>query len=320
LISNMKNLIGVFCLGLVLPVIVFAQKPTISITDQTAKIVDSLFIRASSGTVQFRDLVEPSKKAIIDMGAVAVPQMLTKLKTSDARESQVVTDIFKGIGEPAVESLVNHITSQNNFERRLAIRSLGEIKSVRAVEPLTGMANHTDFRTRSETMAALGNIGSAQASLVVMKGLADPVELVATAAAVACGKIKEGIDPQVLIQSLSHKYYGVRYTACKSLSQLGEISVEPLVARLQSNPDDLAAGFAIEALGMIGPEETLAILEPMLKASDWSIRAYAVEAIGNLKDKKFKKILTETAKTEIHPFVKSRLKLALAKLESSNGS
>lgn len=281
----------------------------------TSEIVDSLFVRASSGEVKYRNLVEPSKKAIIEMGEAAVPQMLTKLDTRDAREMHTIVDIFKGIGEIAVDSLAKQMDSRDSFARCLTVRCLGEIESPEAVGPLLELADHDDFRTRAEIMTALGKIASPDAASTVVKGLYDPDELVATAATIACGNIKESIDPAHLIISLSHSYYGVRYSACRSLIEIGDVALEPLINHIRSSPDDISTGYAIEALGGTCSAKALKILKETIKSDDWVIRASTAEALGNIK--KSKKILKRALKSETHPFVIGKIKSSLANINDN---
>jgi len=282
-----------------------------------AQIVDSLFMRASSGMVMYKDEVEPSKKALIEMGAAAIPQMLTKLDSRDAREALTISDIFKGIGEIAVEPLAGRLNSRDDYVRRIAIRCLGEIGSVKAIKPLLPYAKHDDFRTRAGVMASLGLIKSELAGPAVVAGLFDNDELVATAAAVACGQIKVGIDPIALIEILDHPYYGVRYSAMNSLVQLGGISIEPLIQYMQTDPDKLSLAYSIEALGKIGSDKALKIIQTTLVSDDWEIRAFSAEAIGEIKSDKAKKILNKSLKTEIHPFVLSKIKASLDKYRAN---
>lgn len=287
---------------------------------QYARIVDSLWIRAASGDIKSRDLVEPSKKAIIEMGVNAIPQMLTKLNTRDAREIQTVIDIFKGIGEPAVDSLVRFVNDNDPFRRRTSIRSLEEIKSVRAIKPLMSVAGHEDYRTRAGAISALGSIADMQASETVMRALADKNELVATAAAVACGKIKQGINIHLLIGALLHPYYGVRYGAARALANIGEPALEPLITHLDTFPDDKGADYIIWALGQIGSPKASAALERELFSKEWTIRASAAEALGHLPAKKVRKTLENALKIETQPLVIAKLKIALATTDSGHGS
>jgi len=302
---------------LIVLIIVSAANSSAQDKKSDAQIVDSLFMRASSGMVMYRDEVEPSKQALIDMGAAAIPRMLTKLDSRDAREMLTINDIFKGIGEIAVEPLAGRLKSRDDYVRRLAIRCLGEIGSAKAIDPLLPYATHDDFRTRSGVMAALGLIGDQRGAQTAIAGLFDSDELVATAAAVACGKIKAGIDPVALIEVLDHPYYGVRYSAMNSLVELGEISIGPLIFYFQSEPDYLSLGYAIEALGKIGSDKALKAIQMTLKSGNWEIRAFSAEALGEIKSGKTRKILSEALRTETHPFVLGKIKSSLGKYQAN---
>lgn len=299
----------------------FAQTNQTTIAkSQYARIVDSLWIRAASGDIKFKDQVEPSKKSIIEMGTQAIPQMLTKLNTRDAREIQALIDIFEGFGEPAVEPLSTFVNDSDPFKRRASIRCLEEIKSPKAVKPLLAVVNHDDFRTRAAAISALGCIGDIQADDAVMRALTDQNELVATAAAVACGRIKTGINIQLLIGALLHPYYGVRYSAAKALASIGEPAVQPLISHLDSFPNNKGAEFIILALGQIGSNKAAAVLDKELKSDQWTIRAAAAEAMGLFPARKFHKSLNNALKTENQPLVRAKIVNALIASDSDNGS
>jgi HEAT repeat protein len=278
-----------------------------------AQIVDSLFLRASSGMVMFKDEEAPSKQALIDMGSRAIPELLTKMNTRSAREMLTISDVFKGIGEAAVEPLSKKLKARDDYIRRLAIRCLGEIGSPKAISALAELVNSDDFRTRSGVMHSLGQIGDSAGASYVMKGLFDSDYSVATAAAVACGKIKTRIDPIALVEVLDHPYYGVRYTAMQSLIQIGEPAAGPLMQYIQTHPVDISTGYAIEALGKLKVKQALPIYEHTIFWNDWAFRAYTAEALGDLQQKKAKKLIEKALKTETHPLVKSKLIEALAK-------
>jgi HEAT repeat protein len=313
--------------ALIAAIIVFSFANSYSQTNQTtiaisqyARIVDSLWIRAASGDIKFKDQVEPSKKSIIEMGTQAIPQMLTKLNTRDAREIQTLVDIFKGFGEPAVEPLSTFIDDNDPFIRRASIRCLEEIKNPKALQPLLTIVNHDDFRTRAAAISALGSIGDSQANDAVMRALTDKNELVATAAAVACGKIKNGINIKLLIGATLHPYYGVRYSAARALGSIGEPAVQSLISHLEKYPNNKGAEYIILALGYIGSNKSAAILEKELKSDQWTIRAAAAEAMGLFKENKFHKPLNNALKTETQPLVRTKIIDALIATDSHNGS
>jgi HEAT repeat protein len=282
-----------------------------------AEIVDSLFMRASSGMVMFRDQVEPSKEALIAMGEKAIPQLLTKLDTRSAREMLTLDDIFKGMGEIAVKPLTTKLKSRDEYVRNLAIRCLGDIGSPKAIPALVELVNNDDYRTRGGVMRALGEIGDRAGARYAMQGLSDENELVATSAAVACGKIKTDIDPAMLIEVLGYPYYGVRYSAMQSLIELGDISVEPLVKYSKIHQDDISTGYAIEALGKLGSKKAFNVFKHTLYSDDWAIRAFTAEALGDIDQGKAKGMIKKALKKEEHPLVVNKLKQALEKYEKS---
>lgn len=311
----MNRIIKIVILIISLSIPLLAQDKAID-----AEIVDSLFMRVTSGMVMFRDQVEPSKKALIAMGKRAIPQMLTRLNTRSARETHAVVEIFKGIGEDAVPALVKKLKVRDAYVRRMAIRCLGDIKSPMAIDNLAKLSSHEDYRTRGGVMSALGKIGDSRGSQIVMAGLTDDDELVATSAAVACGRIIEGIDPNVLIHTLDHPYYGVRYSAMNSLVKIGETSIELLIVYVETHPRDISVGYAIEALGKIESKKALKAIKRTLKSNKWTIRAYSAQALGEINQGKAKKILKKALKIEKHPLVINKINEALAKYESKDES
>jgi HEAT repeat protein len=160
---------------------VFAE----SAEDSIAAIVDDLFMKASSGEVQFRDLVEPAKKELIEMSEKAVPQMITKLKTEDARERHTVEDIFKGIGDPAVPSLIKALNTENLYQLRLASNCLGLIGNNQATQPLLSLFAYDNHTVRSAAVTAVGRIKDTTAISEVISMLSDEAETVRKSAAVA---------------------------------------------------------------------------------------------------------------------------------------
>jgi len=274
-------------------------------------VIDSLFLRASSGEVKFQELVEPSKNALIEMGEAAIPQMLTKLNTRDARETHTVVSIFKGIGEIAVEALIGKFDNEDDYVRRLAIRCLADIKSPKAVPDLISYADHDDFRTRAGVVRALGMIGDVGGASVVMIGLRDDNEVVATAAAVACGKISAGIKAESLIKALYNPYYGVRYSAAASLAKLGEAAIDPLKLEFKSKPPVITRCYLIMTLGEIGSISGLEVILDHFSTSDWQIKTYCAEALGKIESNKAKDALQTALKTETHPLVIASIEKAL---------
>jgi len=177
-------------------------------------VLDSLWIRASSGELKYRDSVEPSKKALVDLAEQSIPYLVTKLDTRSAREMHTLVDIFKRIGSQAVEALVEALSSDNHEVVRLACRCLGPIEDERATPPLLELFPEDDFRVRSAAVKAVGEIRDSTATEKVVELLSDSTETVRKSASVALGKIGDRKAVGPLVTALGDEHFSVRYTDC----------------------------------------------------------------------------------------------------------
>ncbi|HLG94247.1 MAG TPA: HEAT repeat domain-containing protein, partial [candidate division Zixibacteria bacterium] len=116
---------------------VFAQ------TDTLRAKVDSLFVRASSGQLRYRELNEPSKKALREMPE-AIPYLVEKLPIRDARERRTLIDIL-GKMPDAVMPVAEATESSNRDVVKTACEILGELKDSRATSYLVKVLDHRDI-------------------------------------------------------------------------------------------------------------------------------------------------------------------------------
>ncbi len=297
--------------------------------DELEERVDSLFIKACGGLEKYRDLAEPSKEALIEMGEEAVPYLLDKLDTQSAREKWTLIDIVSKIGEPAVMPLIEYLKSDNKDEVKLASRILGDIKDKRAVNPLVRLLDKEDYNTRSYACESLGKIGDTTAFTHVSYCLKDSVEVVRKSAAVALGKMKESRAIPHLIEGLSDPHFSVRMTSAEALVEIGEPSIESLIDLLSLSTDPMdpadttAVYLAIESLGKLKDKLSEAksigrATKPLLKKlkdEDWATRAFTVEALGEIGNKQGIRAIRNLKKRETHPFVLKTIDEVLGKIE-----
>jgi len=283
--------------------------------DELKERVDSLFIKACGGLEKYRDLAEPSKKALIEMGEEAVPYLLDKLSTQSAREKWTLIDIVGKIGDPAVMPLIEYLKSDNKDEVKLASRILGDIKDKRAVAPLIELLEKEDFNTRSYACESLGKIGDTTAFVHVSFCLKDSVEMVRKSAAVALGKMKDNRAIPHLIEGFSDPHFSVRMSSAEALVKIGKPSVKPLIELLNLSIDTIAVYLAIESLGKLKDKRATQPLLKKLEDEDWAVRAFTVEALGKIGDKKGIKAIRNLKKRETHPFVSKKTEEVLGKIE-----
>jgi len=276
--------------------------------------VDSLFIKASSGMVMFVEEAGPAKEKLIQMGDVAVPYLVEKLDTQDAREIHTLVDMLSKIGEPAVLPLIESLKSEDKFRLRATARTLGKIKDRRAVFPLAQLLIHPTHNVRGGACSALGKIGDTTVTQQIIGMLNDSAETVRKSASVALGELKDKRAISPLISALGDPHYSVRMTACRSLSNLGEVVVDTLISLLDDE-NDFIRNLSLVALGEIQNQRCVNPLMDKLNHPDWSTRANAVEALGEIKDPVGIVAIVKLRKKETHPFVLNRIESVLDRLE-----
>ncbi len=269
--------------------------------------IDSLFVRASSINVYHADMVQPSKEALGRMGVTAVPRLVEKMKTQDAREMQTLEDVFKLIGAPSVPQLVDALGSDEVYRRRLAARVLGEIKDSSSVDGLLKYSDDDDFRMRAGVISALGKVGQSRAIPKMREALVDKDYLVRTSAAIALANFKDSTNVIPLIRALSDAYYGVRYSAAAALSNIGKPAIRPVFDALRVPGDTLAFYLLIEVAGNIADKKFLEPLLKIINSDDPYARAFAAEALGRLGTEESLKALQDRYEIETHPLVISKI-------------
>ena len=278
--------------------------------------VDELFIKASSGEVQYRDLVEPSKEELIEMGIDAVPRLITKLSSEDARERHTLADIFKGIGSSAVPALVKALDTDNLYTLRNAARCLGEIGDKRATHALLPLFFHENHSVRSTAVTSVGKCHDSSAVDKCILLLGDTVETVRKSASVALGRIEDARAVSSLIDALEDVHFSVRMSAVKSLTVIGEVACDDLIDRYDTL-SDLAKYLAFDIWAGNKYKPARKILERETKSEDRYLRSFAIYALASIDGGKALKRIGKMLKTETDIFVISRLHATQKLLESS---
>jgi hypothetical protein len=240
--------------------------------------VDILFVIASSGELKYRGMVQSAIDSLIALGAAAVPHLIEKYTTKDARENHAINTILVGIGSDAVPDLVASLSIDNPEQVSRICRSLGEIGDSSAVEGLFGIAFHGDWRVRSSAAVALGKIGDKKADATIMELLSDKNEIVRKSAAVSCRRLKNEKAVLVLIHMMGDSFYGAAHCASEALIELGELVIEPIADSLNSD-NELVGNLGCITLGKIGGIAAASAIAPQLESQSPIRRALAVEGI-----------------------------------------
>ncbi len=287
--------------------ILVAQTSAQTEADSINQIVDSLFIQATTKNINYQDQVQPSKEALGEMGAAAVPRLVENMDTQDARSMHALVDIFKLICRPAVPRIVEALGAKDPYKRRLAARALGDMKDSTAVAGLLQYTDDTDYRIRAGVIRALGKIADPRGVAPSAVALRDVDYLVRTAAAVSLSLLADSTTVNVLLKALTDQYYGVRYKAAEALWKIGEPSIIPVKESLENVDDTVAFHLLIEVAGNLKDKKLIKPLSGILTSEDPLARAFAVEALAKIDTKKARKILRKRKARETHPFVLGKL-------------
>ncbi len=272
-------------------------------TDILRTRVDSLFIRASSGQLKYRDWVEPSKKTLREMPA-AIPYLVEKLSIRDARERRTLIDIL-GKMPDAVMPVCSTTQNPNRDVVKTACEILAELKDSRATPYLVKVLDHPDILARGNAAVALGKCGGRGAKDGLLKALQDSVNFVRTQAAAGLGFLKDTTTLPDLIKALQDDYYGVRFAAVNSLAKFDFIAV-PYLLKILDADEPMVRQLSAEALGKIRTLKTVPHLSKLLKSPFSSDRLAAIEALAQINSPSAQRLLSSHIEKDV--LVKARQK------------
>ncbi|MEA1981896.1 MAG: HEAT repeat domain-containing protein [candidate division Zixibacteria bacterium] len=269
------KLMNLIKLNLIILLLIFSTVTADMLTDK----IDSLFIYASSGEIQYQDLVQPAIDSIAIIGVEAVPHLINKFSTKSARERLTIINILKKIGVPAVPYLTTALNRPEDIVVARICWSLGSIADSSALESLINVATHKSWWVREKAADALGKIKSMQASSVIINMLNDDIGQVRKAAVVASGRIKINDAIPSLVHALGDSFYGARMSAVEVLVLLDTALVLQTIQDSITSTNEILLNNACYLLGEIGSDDALDILSYFLESKNRIIRAQATTAI-----------------------------------------
>ncbi len=308
----MKTVLSVIGLVIALSCAVAGQTET-----ELERKIDELFIKASNPEVHHQHLVDPSREELAEMGDLAVPRLVSKLSTEDARERHALDNIFGRIGSTAVPALVEVLDTDNQHILKNAARALGEIGDKAATSALLPLFRHETYNVRSTAVTAVGKCHDSSAVDECVSLLADSVESVRKSAAVALGRIADARAVTSLIDALEDSHYSVRMSAVRSLTTIGDPACDDLVRRYDRF-NGLAGYLAFEVWAGCKYRQAKKILEEATRSTDSYARGFAVYALASIDAKAARKRIKKMIRDETDLFVLSRISAAQQLLDSTS--
>lgn len=158
--------------------------------------------------------------------------------------------------EPLLEVLANREILYSINSINVAIRTLGLLRARAAVEPLTKLLEHSEFRVRLNAVRSLGFIGDASVAPAVARLAGDPAWEVRNTVMQTLGKLGATDHRSVLADALRDESWWVRFSAAEALWQLGQPGRQALTAALTHSADRFARDISRQILQEHGALET----------------------------------------------------------------
>jgi HEAT repeat protein len=186
--------------------------------------------------------------------------------------------------EPVLLGLLSH---PRPAAREAAVLSLGQVGTIRAVEPLTALAASGPLRAAAReairrVQARLGDAEAGRLSVAPERGAAGAVSLPAEVRVGALETLLE-LRPDFLAEALRGWAADeeLAETAARAFGTLGDSRAEPVLLDLLSHPRPAAREAAVLSLGQVG---TIRAVEPLTAlAAAGPLRAAAREAIRRVQ-------------------------------------
>jgi HEAT repeat protein len=174
----------------------------------------------------------------------------------------------------AVDPLVACLQDDSVDVKKNAAKSLGQLGDKRAVGPLITAFKNEDMETRTATAEALGLLGDSAAVAPLVEALNDPDAGLRQVCAQALDKLH--YQPEKVEDNIT---YLIALQAWDKVAKMGAPAFEPLSACLSDQNMDIKQG-AIEALGNLGDKRAVSPLSEALP--DWNLNGALVSALEKL--------------------------------------
>jgi HEAT repeat protein len=185
---------------------------------------------------------------------VALPVIIKALNDPDYDIRKSALAACTHFNNPlTVDPLINVLRERTFSEREEAIKILGQIKDIRAVQPIADAMLYSDWMSiRSTAATALGEMGYEEALPSLIEALEDFEAPVRANVAEALGTLRNEKAIDALIEAMKREQgWNIRHMA-NALAKIGKPALKPLVMVLaDEEQDDHLREIVAETLGEI---------------------------------------------------------------------
>lgn len=219
-------------------------------------------------------------------------------------------------GEAAVDLLIEMLDADEAETRKIAARTLGELKTGRAFEPLVELLKTGDAASRQSAAIALKSLAHPETVSRLCDLLADTDSNVREAAIRVVGHFGAKGCEQAIFECCKDADERIRRAAIEQLANIeDERAVSTLIRVLkEGSPREREA--AAKALAQVKSDESVAALREALSDADAWTRYFAVRALGSLGDVSSRDALSEIAEEDAAEQVRAAAREVLSELKT----
>lgn len=215
----------------------------------------------------------------------AMEDVLFNAITMGYATTEVITGIFDRLGY--TDSYVKDIVSGNRYNRALAAEKLGRLKAHQATEYLIRAMNDRSRDVRTVAVRSLGHVRDMRALEPLIdkfiSAAQDQSDIPLRVVKSSVRKYSKDALP-LLISLLDHSSWRVRGQAADIIGEIAEASsVESLLPMLGDTEPDVRIK-AVKALGKIKQPGIFQPLAGMIRDSSWIVRLQVAKALGSMGD------------------------------------
>ncbi len=298
--------------------ILFRTPPALA--QVTTGELEELFQTASLwqvGEEAHRKKIDEARKRLVELGEPALRFILNeKLDTINSLEIRAIEVVVLGNGEKAIPLLVEKLQSEKPRVLRNAVLLLGSLKAKQAGPQIAHLLQRKPLPPKwvlRIILRVLAQLEYREGVPEILSFLNDPDELVVISATWALGVLKDPTTIPPLMDMLDSEQYIRRDAAENALSALANVGMSYYLRKaLTETEESTPLKHFIRLAGRLKCQECVPVLIPFLKHSDWSVRGYAVEALGRIGTRRGLSAIAYLQHRESHPFVLFHIQKAMS--------
>lgn len=253
-------------------------------------------------------------KSIIPLGAMAIGPLGRVISDMDETVKNAALDTLAQIGETGSETLIELLKSRYAEKRIQAAVTIGKLKEVKYITPLSNCLSDIDERVRRAAIESLGRIADARCINPLIMALKDDDPMCRKVAVLYVSRFEDERLIPIFISMFEDNVPTVPDTIVQAFKSIGEKAVDPLIEALE-RASSFTKKYAALSLGVLADVRAVPPLIEIVRDKNWQVRKAGALALGQMQDKRAISILGMSLEDEKEEVAIESAK-ALAKIGS----